>query len=73
MAEGPQRMVPEDRRLAQTPWFGVCDFPKGPGRKPGHLLTTLGERCLRQIADVKKQRLRQPAYPLSLRRNSRTV
>jgi hypothetical protein len=40
-------------------------FPEGTREAAGHLFTTLGETRLRQIADVKKQRLRQPAGALA--------
>jgi len=46
--------------MAQTPRCGVCDVPKGQGQRLDCSLTGLR---LRRIADVKKQRLRQPTEP----------
>ena len=41
--------------LAQTPLFGVCDFPKGPWDVLDSSHHNPCRTCLRQIADVKEQ------------------
>jgi hypothetical protein len=48
-------------RLAQTPFLGVCDFPKGLVGHEGERFATFFELPLRGIADLKPRGLRQPA------------
>jgi hypothetical protein len=48
-------------RLAQTPFLGVCDFPKGLVEHEGESAATSFELVLRGIADLKPRGLRQPA------------